>query len=192
MKILGINGSPRRGGNTDILLDKSLEAAGDSGWETDKIILNLLNISAPQEDEYYTVNKDGLSPIEDDMHIIYKKVKDCDAIIIASPIFFGSLSAQAKIMIDRFQCAWVSKNILKKDVFKKKKSGAFICTSAARRKDFFQNAKAIVRNLFQVINTTYTGELFCPGLDKKGEVKKYPEFLESAYSLGQKITRKTD
>ena len=138
MKILGINGSPRKGGNTDILLDQALEAAGDSGWETEKIHLNQLNISAPQEEEYYTVNKDGLSPIEDDMRFIYDKVKECDSIIIASPIFFGSLSAQTKIVIDRFQCAWVSKNILKKDVFKKKKSGAFICTAAARREDFFR------------------------------------------------------
>lgn len=188
MKILGINGSPRRGGNTDVLLDKALEAAGDSGWEKEKILLNRLNITPPQEDEYYTVNEDGLSPIEDDMHIIYKKVKDCDAIIIASPIFFGSLSAQTKTMIDRFQCAWVSKNILKKDIFKKKKSGAFICTSAAHRKDFFQNARSIVRNLFQVINAQYIGELFCPGLEKKGEVKKYPGLLECAYAMGKKIT----
>ncbi len=188
MKLLGVNGSPRVAGNTDILLDKSLEAAGDSGWITEKIILNKLNITTPQEEEYYAVNADGLSPIEDDMHIVYKKVKECDALIIASPIFFGSLSAQTKIMIDRFQCAWVSKNILKKDPFKKKKKGAFICTSAARRKDFFQNARSIVRNLFQVINAKYEGELFCPGLEKKGEVKKYPEFLESAYDLGKKIT----
>lgn len=192
MKILGINGSPRKGGNTDVLLDKALEAAGDRGWKTEKIILNLLDISPPQEIEYDKVNSEGLSPIQDDMQIIYKKVKECDAIIIASPIFFGSLSAQTKIMIDRFQCAWVSKNILKKDTFKKKKSGAFICTSAARRKDFFQNARAIVRNLFQVINTTYAGELFCPGLEKKGEVKKHPGLLESAYTLGQKVAGETD
>jgi multimeric flavodoxin WrbA len=187
MKILGINGSPRIAGNTDILLDKAVEAARDSGWITEKIILNQLNITTPQEEEYYAVNDDGLSPIEDDIHIVYKKVKECDALILASPIFFGSLSAQTKIMIDRFQCAWVSKNILKKDIFKKKKTGAFICTSAAHRKDFFQNARSIVRNLFQVINAKYEGELFCPGLEKKGEVKKYPEFLESAYDLGKKI-----
>ncbi len=192
MKILGINGSPRRGGNTDVLLDKALEAAGDSGWETEKILLNLLDINPPQEIEYDKVNSEGLSPIQDDMQIVYKKIKECDAIIIASPIFFGSLSAQTKIMIDRFQCAWVSKNILKKDIFKKKKSGAFICTSAAHRKDFFQNARAVVRNLFQVINARYTGELFCHGLEKKGEVKNYTEYLESAYALGQKISAKTD
>jgi multimeric flavodoxin WrbA len=188
MKILGINGSPRRGGNTDILLDKALLASGDSGWEKEKILLNLLDINPPQEIEYYKVNSEGLSPIQDDMHIVYEKVKECDALILASPIFFGSLSAQTKIMIDRFQCAWVSKNILKKDIFKKKKTGAFICTSAAHRKDFFQNARSIVRNLFQVINAKYAGELFCPGLEKKGEVKKYTEFLESAYDLGKKIT----
>ena len=188
MKLLGINGSPRKGGNTDILLDKSLEAARDSGWKTEKIILNLLDISPPQEKEYYEVNSEGLSPIQDDMQIIYRKVKECDGIIIASPIFFGSLSAQTKIMIDRFQCVWISKYLLKKDIFTKKKAGGFICVSAAHRKDFFQNAKSIVRNLFQVISAKYKAELFCPGLEKKGEVKNHPDFIKSAYELGEKVT----
>ncbi len=185
MKILGINGSPRIKGNTDILLDKSLEAAQDMGWKTEKIFLNQLDITLPQEEEYYKVNQEGLSPLDDDMKIIYKKVKECEGIIIASPIFFGSLSAQTKLMIDRFQCVWISKNILKKDLFTQRKEGAFICTSAANRIDFFQNAKAVVRNLFQVIKVRYTGELFCPGLEQKGEVKKHPEFLDRAYDLGK-------
>jgi multimeric flavodoxin WrbA len=188
MKLLGINGSPRKGGNTDILLDKSLDAARDSGWKTEKIILNLLDISPPQEIEYYEVNSEGLSPIQDDMQIIYRKVKECDGIIIASPIFFGSLSAQTKIMIDRFQCVWVSKYLLQKDIFTKKKAGGFICVSAAHRKDFFQNAKSIVRNVFKVIKSEYVGELFCSGLEKKGEANKHPEFLNSAYELGEKLT----
>jgi len=187
MKLLGINGSPRKEGNTDILLDNSLEAARDKGWKTEKIILNLLDISPPQEIEYYKVNSEGLSPIQDDMQVIYKKVEECDGIIVASPIFFGSLSAQTKIMIDRFQCVWVSKYLLKKDIFTKKKAGGFICTSASSRKDFFQNAKAVVRNLFKVINAKYREELFCPGLEDKGEVRDQPDFLKSAYELGKKI-----
>jgi len=190
MNLLGINGSPRQGGNTDILLDKALEAAEESGWETEKIILNLLDISAPQEKEYYEVNSEGLSPIKDDMQIIYKKVNKCDGIILASPIFFGSLSAQTKIMIDRFQCVWVSKNLLKKEIFTQKKAGGFICAAASHRKDFFQNAKSIVRNLFQVIRAQYKAELFCPGLEEKGEVKNHPDFLESAYELGREIISK--
>jgi len=187
MKLLGINGSPRIGGNTDVLLDKSLEAVMNSGWETEKIILNQLDIRAPQEEEYNIVNEEGLSPVNDDMQIIYKKVKECDALIIASPIFFGSLSAQTKIMIDRFQCVWLSKNRLKKDIFTTKKAGGFICTSASHRKDFFQNSKSIIKNLFQVIKVQYNGELFCPGLEEKGEVKRYPDFLKKAYDLGIKM-----
>ncbi|MBD3412957.1 MAG: flavodoxin family protein [Candidatus Aminicenantes bacterium] len=190
MKILGINGSPRLGGNTDTLLDQSLKAAKDRGWDAEKIILNQMDIIPPQEKEYYEVNEEGLSPIEDDMHIIYQKVKECDAIIVASPVFFGSLSAQTKIMIDRFQCVWVSKYLLDKDIFTKKIAGGFICVSAAHRKDFFQNAKSIVRNLFKVIKAKYTGELFCHGLEEKEDAHKHPDFLDSAYELGKKITSK--
>ena len=124
MNVLGINGSPRMGGNTDILLDKALEGAQGKGSEIEKVILNTLKFSPCQECE--VLKDDGSCIINDDMQPLYKKIKESDAIILASPIFFGSLTAQTKMMIDRFQCAWRARYILKKDIFKKKRCGAFI------------------------------------------------------------------
>ncbi len=187
MKILGINGSPRIGGNTDILLDKSLEGARNKGAQVEKIILNTLKFSPCQECE--NVRDDGACIIEDDMRLLYKKIEQADALILASPIFFGSLSAQTKMMIDRFQCIWRAKYVLKKDIFKKKRKGAFISVGGAARKDFFDNAKAIVKNLFAVINLDYQEELFCPGVNKKGGILKCPDVLEKAFKLGERITR---
>ena len=114
MKVLGINGSPRIGGNTDILLDKVLEGARSKGADTEKIILNKLKYSGCQECE--AVKDDGSCIVQDDMQGVYKKIKATDVFILASPIFFGSLSAQTKMMVDRFQCAWRVKYILKKDI----------------------------------------------------------------------------
>ncbi len=187
MKILGINGSPRMGGNTDILLDKSLEGARNKGAQTEKIILNTLKFSPCQECE--NVRDDGTCIIEDDMQPLYKKIEQADALILASPIFFGSLSAQTKMMIDRFQCIWRAKYVLKKDIFKKKRKGAFISVEGTARKDFFDNAKTIVKNLFAVINVDYQEELFCSGVNKKGGILKYPDVLEEAFKLGERITR---
>ncbi|MFH1552244.1 MAG: flavodoxin family protein [Candidatus Omnitrophota bacterium] len=187
MKVLGISGSPRLGGNTDILLDKALEGATEGGSETEKIVLNKLNISPIQEEEYESVNDEGLSVVDDDIQLVFRRIKEADALILASPVFFGSLSAQTKTMIDRFQCVWLAKNILKKDVFSKKKPGGFICVEATMREDFFDNAKSIVRHFFATINVGYKEELFCPGLDKKAKVLERPEFLKKAFELGKKI-----
>jgi len=125
--------------------------------------------------------------LEDGMRLIYKKIKASDALVVASPIFFGSISAQTKMMIDRFQCTWRAKYILKKDLFRKRKKGAFISVSASDTKDFFDNAKMIIKNLFATINVEYKEELFCPGVEKKGDILKHGDFLEKAYELGRKI-----
>lgn len=190
MKVLGICGSPRKTGNTESLLDKALEGASYAGARTEKIVLSDLNIAPTSEEEYERVNDEGLSIINDDIQIIFRKIKEADSIIVASPIFFGSLSAQTKTMIDRFQCAWISKEILKKSVFDEGKTGAFIAASGAMRQDFFENARSIIRNFFAIINVKYKEELFCGSLDKKDDVLKHPEYLEKAFELGKKLAYK--
>ena len=185
MKLLGISGSPRIGGNTDTLLDRTLEGARSEGANVEKVALSNLTFSPCQECE--NLRDDGNCIIEDDMHLIYEKIKGADGVVLASPIFFGSLSAQTKMMVDRFQCAWRAKSILKKELFKKKKIGAFISAAASDKKDFFDNARMIVKNLFATIKVDYKGELFCPGVEKKRDVLNHPDCLEKAYKLGQRI-----
>ncbi|MBU1852424.1 MAG: flavodoxin family protein [Candidatus Omnitrophica bacterium] len=185
MNVLGINGSPRIDGNTDIVLDNALEGAKTTGAKTDKIILNTLRFSPCQECE--DMPDDGSCIVKDDMQPLYKKVDQADVVILASPIFFGSLSAQTKMMIDRFQCLWRAKYILKKDISRKKRKGIFISVEASTREDFFMNAKSIVKNLFATINAEYTGELLCSGLDEKGSILKHQDFLKKAFELGKKV-----
>ncbi len=185
MKVLGISGSPRVGGNTDILLDNVLEGAKSKGADTEKVVLNKLRFSPCQECE--NIKDDGSCIVQDDMQELYKKIKDADALILASPIFFGSLSAQTKMMIDRFQCAWRAKYIFKKDTGYKKIKGAFISIEGSDRKDFFASAKSIVRNLFATINVDYKDDLFCPGVDEKASILKHEDYLKRAFELGASI-----
>ena len=187
VKVLGICGSPRRGGNTEVLLDKALEGAASSGAECEKIVLSDLKIAPVSEEEYEKTSSEGFSPVADDMHTIYRKIKEADALIIASPVFFGSLSTQTKMMIDRFQCIWVARNINKTEPYPDRKPGAFLCAGAAERKDFFDNARSIIKHFFATVNRHYGEELFCPGLDKKGDALKRPEYLEKAYELGRRM-----
>jgi len=185
MKVLAISGSPRIRGNTDILLDHVLKGANSKGADTEKIILNKLKFSPCQECE--NLKDDGTCIVQDDMQDVYKKIKEADVLILASPIFFGSLSAQTKMMVDRFQCFWRAKYILKKDISFKKIKGAFISVEGSDRKDFFNNAKSIVKNLFATINVDYREELFCPGVDEKGSISKHPDCLKDALELGARL-----
>ncbi len=189
MRILGINASPRSRGNSDILLDKALEGAASAGALTVKLELNDLRLTPVQEEEYEKVSPSGLSVIDDDMAGVFRDIAESDAIVLASPIFFGSLTAQAKIMIDRFQCVWLARNVFGMSVFEKAKKGCFICVEASDRKDFFENARSIVRNFFATANIEYAGELFVPGADKKGSVLERPEVLEKARELGERLAR---
>ena len=122
MIVLGILGSPRRGGNAEVLLDKALEGARSGGVSVEKISLNELTIRPCQE--CGGCDDTGKCVIADDMAAVYNSVDRADIVILASPVFFGELTAQTKAMIDRFQCRWVGKYRLKKGPGAGKK-GAF-------------------------------------------------------------------
>ncbi|MFH1305662.1 MAG: flavodoxin family protein [Candidatus Omnitrophota bacterium] len=187
MKILGINGSPRKGGNTDILLDEVLKGAASAGAVVEKIILDDLKIAPYRQEEYEPQGEEEFFAADDDMRFVYQKINESDVLILASPVFFGSLPAQMKAMIDRFQCVWVAKNIFKKKVFTASKTGAFICVAASEEQKFFRNASEIVKHFFATINTRYKEDLFCPGVDQKGSVRERPEYLERARVLGERM-----
>ena len=179
MKVLGILGSPRRGGNSEFLLDKALEGAQSRGLDTEKIVLNELKFSPCQE--CGGCAKSGKCVVNDEMRLIYKKVDRADRIILASPIFFGSLPAQVKAMVDRYQCRWIAKYVLGKKDSRPSKRGFLILVSAAGKKSFFKNAESIVKNLFAVLDIEFKGKLYCPNVDNKAGISEHPDCLKQAF-----------
>lgn len=99
MKILGMLCSPRKGGNTEILLKESLTSASDCGAQTELLTLRDKNIRPC--DGCYSCTKTGKCNINDDMQEIYDKFIEADGIIFGTPVYFCTVSAQAKIIIDR-------------------------------------------------------------------------------------------
>ncbi|MBN1406101.1 MAG: flavodoxin family protein [Candidatus Omnitrophica bacterium] len=176
MKVLGINASGRENGNCRILLDEALKGAKSKGAQTELIFLNSLKISPWRE-----------KLPKDDMPKLEQKILKADVIILASPIYFGSLSAQGKAMIDRCQALWERKNLRKEALRKNKAKAALICVEASNREDFFKNAEQIARNFFAVIEAQCCATLFCAGLDEPKAVLKRPEFLNKAYDLGKNL-----
>ena len=192
MKVLGILGSPRREGNTEILLDEALRGAGDHGGLCEKVILRDLKITPCLE--IYKCAEDGVCAIQDEMQGLFPKIIQAERLLLASPIFFYSVPALAKAMIDRCQSLWVKKYILKLPVSPiADRKGVFISVAATPVKKLFDGVRLTVKYFFDAIDVAYSDELFVRGADEKGEVRDQPEALKAAYDLGQRlVTDKED
>jgi multimeric flavodoxin WrbA len=183
LKVLGIMGSPRIKGNTDLLLDEALKGVQSRGAEVEKITVSNLKISPCRE--IYACLKDGKCPLHDDMDNIYPKLVNADAVIIASPIFFYTVSAQLMALVSRCQALWSRRYVLNMDIPKKK--GVFIAVGATKGARLFDGPKLTIRYFFKAINADYTDELLIRGIDKKGEIKEHPTALTDAYELGKRL-----
>jgi len=99
MRILGICCSPRKGGNTEILVREALEAAREAGCETELVLVADKKI-APCDGCNSCLNT-GTCKIKDDMQQVYEELERADGIILGTPVYFINVSAQAKAVIDR-------------------------------------------------------------------------------------------
>ena len=93
------------------------------------------------------------------------------------------------MMIDRFQCAWVAKYILKNIARAKKRKGIFISVAGSYRKDYFENARSIIKVLFATLDIEYDGELFCGGIEKIAGIDQDEKVLNKAYALGEGLVK---
>jgi multimeric flavodoxin WrbA len=99
MKILAVSGSPRKQGNTEILLNEALDGAKADGAEVELYRISGKNIQPC--DGCWTCMKEGQCHIKDDMQELYEKLLAADGIILGTPIYFYAMTAQTKTFIDR-------------------------------------------------------------------------------------------
>ncbi len=186
MEILSFMGSPRKGGNTDILLDALLGGAASEGARTTKIRLASKKISPCIE--CGGCDETGECILKDDMEEIYPAIARADILVLASPIFFYNITAYTQALVERSQACWISKYVLKKGALGgKKRKGIFLSVGATRGKMLFDGALRVVRYFFDALDADLAGSLLYRGIDKKGEIKKHPSALEDARSLGKAL-----
>jgi len=178
LKVLGIMGSPRIKGNTDLLLDEALKGAKSQGATIEKIVVDKLHIEPCREN--YGCEKDGKCIIKDDMDSIYQKLLESDRVILASPMFFYGLTSQTKALIDRCQALWVKRYVLKQQLPGGRK-GAFIAVGATKGKTLFDGSILTVKYFFDAIGVNYAEELLVRGVEKRGDIKKHPTALSDAF-----------
>jgi multimeric flavodoxin WrbA len=183
---LGICASPRRKGNSELLLDNFLEGAKSEGASVKKLILIDLRLEPCQECD--TCGRYRERALKNDVRGLFRLFDESDIIAIATPIYFGSMTAQLKTMIDRFQPLWVKKEIFKRPPLTPKcRKGIFLCVSAAVNKDYFRHAGKGVRILFSMLGIRYSDEIYCGGVNKKGDIRKKGAVLKRARLLGEEV-----
>ena len=187
MKVLGIAGSPRRGGNTDLLLAEVMKGAASRGAEVKTIVLNDLKITPCQHCD--ACLEAGRCKIEDDMQMVYRELEDADRIVLASPIQFMGVTAQMKAMIDRCQALWARKYVLKLPPLGngRERKGLFISVGGRKIANLFEPALVMIKTVFRILDITYAGELLFPGIDEKGAITKHPDALHQAFLAGQEL-----
>ena len=186
MKVLGVMGSPRSQGNTELLLDKALEGAREAGAEIEKVFVSKLKISPCLE--IHACLEDGNCAIKDDMQLLYKKLLKADHVVFASPIFFYGITSQAKAIVDRCQALWVRRYVLgmgKED--KRERRGVFVSVGATQGEKLFDGAVLTVKYFFDAIGVKYAGDLLVRGVANKGQIEERPTALQDAFRLGQEL-----
>ncbi len=190
MMVLGIYGSPRQGGNSDLLLDKVLEGAGSAGAEIQRVYVREMKLSGCQE--CGGCDKTGECVIPDEMQQIYPKLIDSEILFLSSPIFFYGLPSQAKALVDRSQAMW-SKRVLEKSPEQRKRYdhglGYLIAVGATKGKNLFDGVQLTAKYFFDALDKSYEGGLFFRAIEGKGSIREHPTALEEGYALGVKAVR---
>jgi multimeric flavodoxin WrbA len=186
VKIVVFRGSPRRGGNTDILLSETLRAIS-SGNEVILFTLNDMNIRPCQN--CGGCDETGTCVVRDEMDKIYPAIREADRIVVASPIFFFGLSAQTKIMVDRCQAFWCEKYLLKKTIpsglYGRK--GLLLLVGGMKKDTGIQCAGATATAFFRSISVQEHETLSYLSTDRKGAISDNPKALKDAYEAGIKL-----
>ncbi|MDO5547199.1 MAG: flavodoxin family protein [Eubacteriales bacterium] len=178
MKVLAISASPRKGGNSDVLCDQFLKGAADSGNATKKI--NLAGKKIGPCVACYGCAKSHRCVQKDDMEQILEELISADVIVLAMPVYFYSMNAQMKIMIDR--CFSRYREITNKDFY-------YIITAADPEHSAADETIAGLRGYLRCLpGANEKGILYGTGTWDKGDVYRHPSF-EKAYEVGKLINK---
>ncbi len=190
IRVIGLSGSPVSGSSTELLVEEVLRGAETAGAETELIYLNEYEIMPCQAcgknpDNGYCFFSDGMSEL-------YEKFEECDAIVVGSPIYFDSVSAQTKLFIDRTNCFRSidfdnpGEYHLR---FEKKRKGAMVLVGGERKE--YEFARRVIGGFFVwagienlgLISYAYNGM-------EKGTVSGDKKLLKQAFEIGRKLAAK--
>ncbi len=187
MRVIAFLGSPRKDGNTELLLNEAIKGVKVFVSAVQVFNLNLMKISPCQD--CGGCDETGRCIVEDEMSQIYNAIRTADRIILASPIFFFGLSAQTKIMIDRCQAFWCEKYLLKKPIPEGEfgRKGLLLLVGGMEKEAGIKCSEATARAFFRTISVPEHKTLSFLGVDAKGAILQHPTALKETYEAGKEL-----
>lgn len=182
MKIIGVVGSPRVDGNTQKLVEIILASGAEHGAETKIFNLNEMDIKGCQSC-YHCKTTDEDCAIKDDMPQLFDEIKQSDAVIIGSPIYFWQMSAQLKIFIDRHFSqigSGFKSKIGKKDL-------VLVFTHGNPNIDLFKRYIDDTSRLFGFLGYNVKDLMIAPGLRRIGAIHKENKLVQKAKEIGKQL-----
>ena len=179
MLILGLQGSPRKKGNTDYLLKAFMNEAEKFGAKTHLVQITDKNINPCKGCGY--CEKHGKCVIQDDdmTNEIYFLLRRADVIVVATPIYFYSATAQLKAPIDRSQTLWSRKYKLNlTDPGRKTRKGFLLSVGATKGKNLFDGMHLTAKYFFDAVGADYHGSLTYSRIENKGDLKQHDTVLD--------------
>ncbi len=186
MFVLCIQGSPRKDGNTAMLMSEFMDEAITLGAETQLIEISEKKISPCIECN--TCEIKGYCPIDDDMREVYYLLTMADLVILGTPMFFYAPPAQLKALIDRAQMLWARKYVF--DLFdpgRLWRRGFMIALGATKGKNLFEGANLISKYFFDAIGAEYIGYLGYRKIEKKGDILKHPKAISEIREKAEEL-----
>ena len=176
-KVLILSGSPRKGGNSDLLCDAFIKGAQESGNQVEKVFIRSKKI-APCNACYFCKQSGGQCAIKDDMAEILDKIQAVDVIVMASPVYFYSIDSQMKAVIDRSVARWT--NIRNKEFY-------YIMTAAEDSSDVMDCTLECFRGFARCLDgAREMGVIWGKGVYEAGAIKEMP-VMQEAYEMGKQI-----
>lgn len=176
-KVLILSGSPRKNGNSALLCQEFAKGASEAGNDVELIYLRDKKIGYCQAC-YYCKNHDGVCAIKDDMAEILDKMNAADIIAMASPVYFYSIDAQMKALIDRTVAQWLK--IRDKKFY-------YIMSSAEDTATVMNCTLECLRGLAACLKGSVEGGVICgKGGYEPGAIKDKP-VMQEAYEMGKAI-----
>lgn len=185
-QIVILKGSPRERGNSSVLADQVRAGAEAGGASVESFFIHNMDIHLCDGCDF--CRETGICVIKDDMQKLYPKLLAADALVLASPIYWFTYSAQLKLCIDRWYALWNFKN----DMFKGKPVGMILTYGDT---DLYTsggiNAIHTFETMFRFLKADLVGWVYGT-LMNVGDAQKNPELMEKAYQLGRQIASMCD
>jgi multimeric flavodoxin WrbA len=183
--VLILKGSPRENGNSSTLADRTAAGAKDAGAKVESYDLHKLNIRPCDACDICQGDGGGECIIDDDMQMLYPKLRAADAIVLASPIYWFTMSAQLKLCIDRWYALEGSGGM----GLKGKQLGVLLAYGDT---DLYKsgaiNAIRTFQDLCRYEGTELVGMVYGSAMEA-GEIQNQENVTEDAYNLGQRLGR---